>query len=204
MDLEGTGVAGNKSACREAGDHRAMVAAYREGLGLAAITVVRDAEGLRIAALPADDTRVCAADGEDLRWWCKRASDATRITAAATARLRRESQACRAGNGEPGRAPADACLHAASESIIAAAKQLNVVLYAEQETWADAMTIVRRVEAEIERLRRAGEMKSVNASYRAYRLQATARGERVIRYADWMNKYKEKLVRELAATLRYA
>ncbi len=67
---------------------------------------------------------------------------------------------------------------------------------------SDALTVVARVEGEIERMQRSGALKSVNGSYRNYRLQASARGERVLRYADWMIRYKANLVREIAANLR--
>jgi len=67
---------------------------------------------------------------------------------------------------------------------------------------ADAMAVAARVDAEIARLQRAGGLKSVNASYRQYRLETSARGERVMRYADWMNRYKAGLIREIAANLR--
>ena len=65
------------------------------------------------------------------------------------------------------------------------------------------MTVVARVDEEIERLQRSGDLKSVNKSYRAYRLETSARGEKTLRYAEWMDKYRENLVRQLAAALRY-
>jgi hypothetical protein len=66
----------------------------------------------------------------------------------------------------------------------------------------EALAVAARVEGEIARMQRDGELKSVNASYRAYRLAAVARGESVVSYAEWMNRYKANLVREIAAALR--
>ena len=65
-----------------------------------------------------------------------------------------------------------------------------------------ALTVIARVDGEIARLQRTGRLKSVNRSYRDYRLQAAARGERVLPYAAWMVRYKANLVREIAANLR--
>lgn len=65
-----------------------------------------------------------------------------------------------------------------------------------------ALAVAARVDAEIARLQRTGALKSVNQSYRQYRLEASARGERVLRYADWMDRYKADLIRETAANLR--
>jgi hypothetical protein len=67
---------------------------------------------------------------------------------------------------------------------------------------SDAMMVAARVDAEIERMQRAGELKSINKSYRNYRLNASAQGKRVLRYAEWMQRYKANLVREIAANLR--
>ena len=67
---------------------------------------------------------------------------------------------------------------------------------------AGAMAVAARVDAEIARLHAAGGLKSVNKSYRQYRLNASAHGERVMRYADWMDRYKADLIKEIAANLR--
>ena len=74
--------------------------------------------------------------------------------------------------------------------------------FSDDQIYNDAMMIADRVDAEIGRMQRSGELKSVNTSYRDYRLAASARGERVLRYADWMGRYKAQLVREIAANLR--
>jgi hypothetical protein len=65
-----------------------------------------------------------------------------------------------------------------------------------------AMAAAARVDAEIARMQRTGALKSVNKSYRDYRLAAAARGERTLPYAAWLRRYKAGLVREIAATLR--
>ncbi len=206
---EGAGAAGNDAARREPSGRSALVAAYREGLGLAAVMVIRCPGGIRVAAAaPADEAAVAAAEPAAPRWWCRRLNDAERIAAAATARLRRRDPrdaAARAAEQASSRAQgAAAALALACESIASAAEQLNIALQTETETFAEAMTVIARVDEEIERLQRAGELKSINKSYRIYRLEASARGERIARYGDWMGKYRQKLVRELAAALRYS
>ncbi len=95
--------------------------------------------------------------------------------------------------------PALACA-----SIVSAAHELNVVLYTDEEISADAQRIITRVDEEIEALRRSGGLRSVNSSYRTYRMAATARGESVVRYVEWFGKYRETLVRRLAEALRHA
>ena len=66
----------------------------------------------------------------------------------------------------------------------------------------EAMRALARLDEEIERQQKAGALKSVNQSYRQYRLETSARGERVLPYAKWMERYKVKLIREIAANLR--
>jgi hypothetical protein len=90
------------------------------------------------------------------------------------------------------------------EAINAAAEKLDVTLYSEEDIAAEAEQIIARVEAEIERLRCSGQFKSVNSAYRAYRMEASARGDKVVPYAEWLSKYKADLVCQLAGALRYA
>ena len=77
------------------------------------------------------------------------------------------------------------------------------MLYTDEEIVAAAMAAIARVDEEIERLQRAGELKSVNRSYKIYRTETTARGEMALPYAQWFNEYKANLVRQLAAALRF-
>jgi hypothetical protein len=182
------------------GGHAGLVAAYREGLGLAAVAVISGSSGIHIAAQSAEDCALAAAETVDQRWWCRRAADAERIATAAAARMRRcEAQAATESlQDESSETLASACY-----AIVRAAKRLNIALQTEQEMIDEAAAVIARIDGEIERMQQRGELKSVNKSYQAYRIDASARGERVVRYADWMRDYKAGLVRKLAATLRY-
>jgi hypothetical protein len=190
------------AACRESKAAAIFIAAYREGLGLTAVAVVQGAGGLRIVAGDAEP-----APGDQVaRWWCRRAADAGRVAAAATARLSRRESKDRAAGAV---APTCAALSGqglpfalAAAAIVAAARRCHVALYADQHIHSAAMAAVARVEAEIERLRQAGEMKTVNRSYRSYRIEAVARGEKASPYGQWLSTYKANLVRQLAAAMR--
>lgn len=166
-----------------------LVAAYREGLGLVAVVVVSDGAQVRVAADP--DNAILTLDADENFRWCRNADDAARVAAAANASLRRR----RAGEGDP-------CA-AALESIVRAAKRLNVMLRSDQDITAEAAIVIARVTREFEQMRASGDLRAVNASYREYRLAAVARGERVVPYAQWLRTYQENLVRKAAATLKY-
>jgi hypothetical protein len=197
------GNASTAAARREAKSRLALVTAYYEGLGLPAIAIVEDGAGPRIAVIGAPQAQ--AASGPPaaaaLRWWCRRAADADRVAASAARALRHQSKdgVARPFPDAPTCAP-----HDLSAAIEGAARRLRIALYSDDDIAMDAERIISRVEAEIENLKRAGQLKSVNQSYRAHRLQALARGEKAVPYADWFNQYKANLVRELAAALRYA
>jgi hypothetical protein len=174
-----------------------FAAAYREGLGLVGIAVVCDAAGIRIIAVTFENNSASPAD-ESARacWWCRHAADAVRLAASAAKILRRES------DGVPGSDTESAAIVHAEAAVLAAAKKLNIALVSEQDIAHEAMNIAARVDAELQQQHAAGGLKSVNKSYRNYRLETSARGERVLRYDEWMQKYKENLVREVASTLR--
>jgi hypothetical protein len=196
-------------ARRQLKGHAALIAAYREGLGFAAIVVTGDPPSLRVVApMPACGDAAPDATGVEARWWCRRASDAERVRAAATTRLRRRQSCDDATQGpeHPSGRARNISLSTAliEEAMNAAAEKLNVALYSDGDIAAEAEAIIARVEAEIEALRSSGQFKSVNRSYRAYRIEASARGEKVAPYAEWLNKYKANLVRRLADALRYA
>jgi hypothetical protein len=197
------------AARRQSKERAALIGAYREGLGFAAIIATGDPISLRVVApVPTCGDAAHAAGAADARWWCRRRGDGERVCAAATTRLRRRQSCDEAthlpkGHSEPGRdAPVAPAF--AEEAIAAAAKTLNVTLYSEEDIAAEAETIIARVEEEIEILRCAGQFQSVNRSYRAYRLEASARGEKVVPYVEWLCKYKANLVRQPASALRYA
>jgi hypothetical protein len=187
----------------------ALIAAYREGLGLAAITATRGPDGVRISAVGQGGGALSAEPAGEARWWCRRSADAERLAAAATRSLQRHQSPERSGTAasERGSSPAagdpSEALVVAGEAIVGAAKRLNIALLSDGEVHADVMAVIARVDAEIEKLQRTGELKSLNKSYRAYRIETSARGEKTLRYHEWMGKYRENLVRQLAAALRY-
>jgi type III secretion system FlhB-like substrate exporter len=170
-----------------------LVAAFRDGLGLAAVAVIGGPDGVRIAAAgQAVGNQLAARETVQARWWCRRASDAECVAAAAAVRLGRHAPDV----------SADAAWHA-GEAIARAAKRRNVDLVPDQDIIEQAAAVIARIDDELEQLRQSGELRSVNKSYQTYRLEAAARGKRVVPYAQWMLGYKEGLVRKLAETLRY-
>jgi hypothetical protein len=171
--------------------HSRLVAAFREGFGLAAIAVIDGPDGVRIAAAAPGAEIACApAETVHCRWWCPRAFEAASIATAAAARLR-SSETC---NG----AVLSAC-----QAVVRVAKQRNVDLYSDEDILEQATAVIARIDDELEQLRKSGDLRPVNKSYQSYRCEAAAKGERIVPYAQWMLGYKEELVRKLAATLRY-
>jgi hypothetical protein len=171
--------------------HARLVAAFREGFGLAAIAVIDGPDGVRVAAAAPGAEITCApAEAVHCRWWCPRAFEAASIAAAAAVRLH-GSETC------------DGTALSTSQAIIRAAKQRNVDLYSEDEILEQATAAIARIDDELERLRKSGDLRPVNRSYQSYRRDAAAKGEPVVPYAQWMLGYREELVRKLAATLRY-
>jgi hypothetical protein len=175
-----------------------MVAAYCAGLALAAVAIISRAAGPHIVAVASDGGEPFADAAEVyLRWWCRRAADAERLAAAAGRTLRRES------NNSPGaQADESSALSRASAAILAAARRLAITLQSDDDIAAAAMDVAARIEVEMQRQQQSGGLKSVNKAYRSYRLETSGRGERVLRYDEWMRQYKENLVRQVAATLR--
>lgn len=180
-------------------ERRDVVAAYREGLGLIDVTAVCDEAGIRVVAGKERDAQApTAAAAPQRRWWCRRAAEAERIGAAANAYLRRHA---------PLEAPSTAfdagSLALVAAAVTRAAARHNVVLHSDQQIEEAAMAAVARIDCELKRLQQSGGLRSVNKSYRDYRLQTSARGDRVARYSDWMRQYRAELVRQLAANLRF-
>jgi len=167
-----------------------LVAAFREGFGLAAIAVIDGPDGIRIAtAAPGAEITCAPAETVQCLWWCPRAYEAASIATAVAARLHRR-ETC-------GGAALPAC-----QAVVRAAKQRHVDLHSDEEILEQATAAIARIDDELERLRQSGDLRPVNKSYQSYRCDAAAKGERVVPYAQWMLGYKEELVRKLAATLR--
>jgi hypothetical protein len=167
-----------------------FVAAYREGLAAGAILIVRGISGVRIAV--ADYTGEAELKPDESvvqRHWCRRASHAESIVAAARSSRRKENSA-------------QNDLSLVCDSIVRAARRLGISLLSDEDLKVETAQLVLRLDAEIATQMQAGTLKSVNKAYRHYRLETSARGERVVPYVQWMDRYKAKLLREIAANLR--
>jgi hypothetical protein len=168
-----------------------LVAAFREGFGLAAIAVIDGPGGVRVAAAEPGAEIVCAAaETVHCRWWCPRAHEAASIATAVAARLH-------------SRETGDGAALSACRAVVRAAEQRNVDLHSDEEILEQATAVIARIDDELERLRQSGDLRPVNKSYQSYRRDAAVKGERIVPYAQWMLGYREELVRKLAATLRY-
>ena len=167
----------------------ALIAAYHEGLALAAAAVIGGSDGVRIAALT-DDSELRSGECIVTRWWCRRAAEAEYVADGAARSFRRL------------RGKAADVSRIACETVTRAANRLGVTLQTDADIIAEAKRAIARLDAEIVRQKQAGGLKSVNQSYRQYRLETSGRGERVLPYAKWMDRYKEKLIREIAANMR--
>jgi hypothetical protein len=178
----------------------ALIAAYRAGLGLARLALIRGQAGARLAAMrdphpcrPSERGRQgrgpVPAESIAASWWCRCLADAERLADATNRRLRRLSS--------------EAAGEALPELVQSAAQRLNVALYSDDDIVRAALPVIARIDEEIERLRRAGRLRAVNNSYRAQRIEASLRGEKVAPYAQWFNKYRANLVRQAASALRF-
>ena len=92
-----------------------------------------------------------------------------------------------------------------AEAIAGAAKRLRIALYSDDEIVREAENIIRRVEAELESLQRAGETE-IGQSFIPGLPDGMPRraARKCAPYAEWLNKYRANLVRQLAAALRDA
>jgi hypothetical protein len=168
----------------------ALIAAYREGLALAGVAVIAGADGLRIRTMRCEEA---PSPGESLvaRWWCRRAAEAQGVADSAARSFHRSRQKFSDQSA------------LARDAVVRAAERLGVALCSDADLNEEATRAIARLDAEIANQMRVGALKSVNQSYRQYRLEASSRGERVLPYAKWMDGYKLKLMREIAANLRY-
>ena len=164
----------------------ALIAAYRQGLGLAAVTIVTAAHGARLICA-AEELALEPGESVHARWWCRSAQQAEWLVGAVV----------RAAKADDADAPSHLC-----RAVIKTAKRLGISLRADAEISAEAAGVIARLEQEIAAQQRAGTLKSINRGYRDYRLAASARGEKMLRYADWMARYKAKLIRDIAHNLR--
>jgi hypothetical protein len=179
-------------------EQNAFAAAYRDGLGLACIAVRCTSAGITISSVGEDRAGFAA------RWWCRRAADAARIAASMRAKMRRRESDTRsvAAAGDSWVDCDSQEMSFACTALADVARRLGVALFSDDDIAAHAAEIAARIDAELQKLKDSGGLKSVNQAYKAYRLETSGRGERVLRYDEWMRRYRADLVRQAAAALR--
>jgi hypothetical protein len=185
------------AARRQAAERPVLIAAYREGRALSCITIVRDASGLRISTI-ASGTEV----GTQTRLWCRRAEDAKRVASAATGWLRRHKSNEKAQSSASPIAAEPDLLWQVRDAALAAACRHDIVLQTDDDVAEEALRVVALIDANIDTLRLSGGFRPVTGGYSIHRSEAEERGERPMRYVDWMLKYRANLVRETAYALR--
>jgi hypothetical protein len=147
----------------------ALVAAYREGLGLAAVTLIARETGARLMC-SREEPVLGVGEAVRARWWCKSVQQAEWLMQAAMRATQRS----------------DVDTSSRLHQTLNAAKRLGIMLRSDEKVAREALAVIARLEQEIAAQQRAGALKSVNRGYRDYRLAASARGEKVLRYADWI------------------
>ncbi len=118
------------------------------------------------------------------RWFCGNAERATMMADALRPQLHKIS--------------APASVDDVSKLVSATAKTLGVLLVSEDRIREQAETVVRNVEEQFASLAARGELKSVNRSYREYRIAETAAGNKPIGYPTFVSNYKLEMVRTVA------
>lgn len=163
---------------------RRITAAYCEGLSLAAVVAVQGVDGPRIITHAPGSDDATTVEQLLVRMWCRGEAEAACVAMAAAKVLHRKPDSD------------------AGKVVRGAAKKLGIVVQTDEEIAVEAMAVAARIAREMRKQQQSGELKSVNQAYRSYRLETSARGERALRYDVWMQRYREDLVRQIAATLR--
>lgn len=118
-------------------------------------------------------------------FWCERREGATMVAD------------CFAGRTRSLIAIADA------ESIVRdVAKDFGVFLHTSDSLQEDAIKVIAAVDAQLKAMHDAGELQSVNRSYREYRMKKTELHEPFVGYVTWMRDYRASLVRTAAQIMR--
>jgi hypothetical protein len=125
-------------------DRYALIAAYREGLGLAAVVVTRGPAGIRVSAVRQGTGGMPDEPAAEARWWCRRAADAERVASAAIRRLRR----CESRDGGAPAAPQCVSSPASGDASDALAVNKDLIGY----FVVNVSDILRRLRARAEEL----------------------------------------------------
>jgi hypothetical protein len=89
-------------------------------------------------------------------------------------------------------------MKAAADHFETIASALGVILVKPDSVRVHAQSVVANITAHFEAMRAAGELKSVNKSYREYRLRETSAGNKPIGYPTFLSNYLANIVKQTA------
>lgn len=117
-------------------------------------------------------------------------------SSAAAAELMREACAAMPGLdkgviGNPGSVKA---------ALQTAARAAAVTLTDDETVQARAAAVVADIEARVQAMQSAGQLRGLNAEYRARREDAVRRGVSIMSYGDYLERYKIQLLYDIAAS----
>jgi hypothetical protein len=166
-----------------------LVRAYQKALGLSSIYILGGPNGLaKIGSTSnlATVRRSAALGGATIAAirWCASERHARFIISNVRGILRQHGRSI---------TPPDA-----AGLIDEVAAELGITLETDAELQTRAASAVHAVELELRTMLRNGQMKEVNARYRAYRLAQAAEGKKAPAYRLWLANYRAQLIREAA------
>jgi hypothetical protein len=177
------------------------VTVYVRALGISSLRIVGPRGGRPIRLLngelsprpaPYDATTIC---NHCILWACS-ASAAQMVAACARPYIEAAAKAPAV------RGWLDVSHETARESVLRAASELGVILESNETVQANAVQAIATIDRQLADLKQAGDLSTINKSYREYRLAQGAAGKKAMPYAYYIWNYKLTLIKVVAQATR--